>query len=327
MMRVFITGAAGFIGSHVVEELLDHGYRVRALVHYNSEARVGNLRFIDTGRAEGRLETVFGDVCDGRFLLEATADCDAILHLAALIGIPYSYVAPASYLETNVRGTLNVLEAARSRGVQRVVVTSTSEVYGTARYTPIDEAHPLQAQSPYSASKIGADKLAESYACSFDMPVVLLRPFNTFGPRQSARALIPTILTQLLDDPPRLALGNLSPKRDLVYVKDTARAFRLALETAGVEGETIHFGTGRAVSVAEVAELCMWVTGRRVEIEEEAARVRPESSEVGLLLADPAKAEGVLGWKPAVTLEAGLREVAEFIQANRDLYVARRYTI
>jgi NAD dependent epimerase/dehydratase len=326
-MRVLVTGAAGFIGSHVVEELLEHQYTVRALAHYNSESRVGNLRFVDAGSRGERLEIVFGDVCDGRFVLETAKNCEAILHLAALIGIPYSYVAPASYLETNIRGTMNVLEAARTVGVRRVVVTSTSEVYGTALYTPIDESHPLQAQSPYSASKIGADKLAESYARSFAVPVVVLRPFNTYGPRQSARALIPTILSQLKADPPALSLGNLAPKRDLVYVTDTARAFRLALERKSIEGETIHFGSGRALSVAEIAALCMKVTGQEVEIDEDPDRVRPESSEVGLLLANSDKASRLLGWSPTVSLEEGLSIVAEFISENRQQYFAGRYTI
>lgn len=326
-MRVLVTGAGGFIGSHVVEELLGHDYHVRALVHYNSESSEGSLRYLAPEARTGGLEVVFGDVRDGHFMMDVTEGCDAVLHLAALIGIPYSYVAPGSYLDTNVRGTLHVLEAARVRGLRRVVVTSTSEVYGTARYTPIDESHPLQAQSPYSASKIGADMLTDSYVRSFELPAVVLRPFNTFGPRQSARAVIPTILSQLVGDAPELRLGSLTPKRDLVFVKDTARAFRLALEAEGIDGRTIHFGTGRAVSIGELADLARQVTGRDVPVVEEEARVRPEKSEVQLLLADPSRAEELLGWAPAVTLEDGLRAVAGFIEANAEDYDLGRYAI
>lgn len=327
MKKVLVTGAGGFIGSHVVEELLDHGYAVRALVHYNSESRTGNLRFVSTDAPAKKLEIVFGDVCDGRLVQEIARGCEAILHLAALIGIPYSYVAPRSYLETNASGTMNVLEAARTLQVGRVVITSTSEVYGTALYTPIDEAHPLQAQSPYSASKIAADKLTESYIRSFGTPAVILRPFNTYGPRQSARALIPTILSQLISGRPSLSLGNLTPRRDLIFVKDTARGFRLALEQEGVEGQTIHLGTGRAVSVGEIAEMCMKVTGRRVEIETAEDRVRPENSEVGLLLANPERAAERLGWTAQTSLEDGLQRVAEFIRDNQHRYATERYTI
>ena len=326
-MRILITGSAGFIGSHVVEEFLEHGYAVKALVHYNSDSYLGNLRYLDPKRWGRQLDIVFGDVRDARLMLETARDCDAIVHLAALIGIPYSYVAPQSYLATNVNGSLNVLEAARELSLRRVVVTSTSEVYGTALYSPIDELHPLQAQSPYSASKISADKLAESYYRSFGVPAVILRPFNTYGPRQSARAIIPTILSQLLAGRPKLALGSLSPKRDLVFVKDTARAFRLALEAKDIESETIHCGTGEAVSIGQLAELCMEVTGRKVEIVEEVARVRPEKSEVGLLLANSAKAKRMLGWTPTVSLRKGLEHVAEFIESNIDHFNVDRYTV
>jgi len=326
-MRILITGSAGFIGSHVVEEFLEHGYAVKALVRYNSESYLGSLRYLDLKRWGQQLDIVFGDVRDARFMLETARGCDAIVHLAALIGIPYSYIAPHSYIATNVNGTLNVLEAARELNLRRVVVTSTSEVYGTALYSPIDELHPLQAQSPYSASKISADKLAESYFRSFGVPAVILRPFNTYGPRQSARAIIPTILSQLLAGKPKLALGSLSPKRDLVFVKDTARAFRLALEAKDIESETIHCGTGEAVSIGQLAELCMEVTGRKVEIVEEVARVRPEKSEVGLLLANSAKAKRMLGWTPTVSLRKGLEHVAEFIETNIDHFNVDRYTV
>lgn len=326
-MKVLVTGAAGFIGSHVVEELLRSGADVRALAHYNSEGRSGHLRFVERERWGARLQTVFGDVDDRRMLRDTAADCEAIVHLAALIGIPYSYTAPEAYLRTNLYGTFNVLEVARELRLRRVVVTSTSEVYGSAVYTPIDEDHPLQAQSPYSASKIAADKLAESYALSFDLPVVTLRPFNTYGPRQSARAIVPAILSQLAAGTDVLRLGSVAPQRDLVFVGDTARAFRLALETDGVEGETIHCGTGRAVSIVELAEMCIRSYGGDVEILEDPDRVRPARSEVGLLLASSAKAGRLLGWKPEISLEKGLEATRAFVEANPDLYDVARYAV
>ena len=326
-MQLLITGAAGFIGSHVVEEVVEHGHTVKALVHYNSESRIGNLRYLDLDRWRGKVNIIFGDVCDARFMLEAAKGCEGIVHMAALIGIPYSYVAPQSYLMTNVHGTLNVLEAARELAIQRIIVTSTSEVYGTALYTPIDEAHPLQAQSPYSASKIAADKLAESYGHSFGLPVVIVRPFNTYGPRQSARAVIPTILSQLIAGSPIVYLGSQAPKRDLVYVKDTARAFRLALESSQCEYRTIHFGTGRAISVAEVARMCLEVTGSQAEIVTDPARIRPEKSEVGLLLADSRRAKEVLNWTPMVQLEEGLKATAKFARDHGCHVDVQRYTI
>ncbi len=255
------------------------------------------------------------------------AGCDVVVHLAALIGIPYSYVAPASYMQTNVVGTLNVLEACRQAKVRRVIVTSTSEVYGTARYTPIDEIHPLQAQSPYAASKIGADKLAESYFRSFDLPVVTLRPFNTYGPRQSARAIIPTVLTQALAGAEKIQLGNLEPRRDLTYVEDAARAFLLAAEAPGIEGEVIHFGQGEAVSVGELAQRCLDVVGSKAAIVCTAERQRPEKSEVELLLCNPSKARRLLGWAPQVSLDAGLERTAEYLRQHLNEYRSSQYVV
>lgn len=324
--RIAVTGAGGFIGSHVVEELLAAGYEVRALVRYNSGSSVGNLAFLDAGMRAG-LEIVFGDIRDGGMMRTFLKGCDAVLHLAALIGIPYSYAAPQSYIETNVIGVLNILEAARANGTARIVVTSTSEVYGTAQRVPIDEDHPLAAQSPYSASKIGGDKLVESYFLSFGVPLVTLRPFNTYGPRQSARAVLPAILTQLLAGRQDVRLGSLTPKRDLVFVKDTARGFRLALETAGIEGQTIHLGTNSAVSVGELARLCIKVTGRVASVSEDPARVRPEHSEVDHLQADPAKAKRLLGWEPVTALEDGIRETAAFVTKHPELYDPARYAV
>jgi NAD dependent epimerase/dehydratase len=323
-MKILVTGAGGFIGSHVTELLVKGGHSVRALVHYNSRASQGHLEAL-AGTQPARLEVRLGDVSDAFLVRDLVKGCDVVLHLAALIGIPYSYAAPASYVSTNVNGTLNILESCRTAGTKRVVVTSTSEVYGTAKYAPIDEEHPLQGQSPYSASKIAADKLAESYHLSFGLPVVTLRPFNTYGPRQSARAIIPTVMTQALRGSERIELGNLAPKRDLTFVGDTARAFELAATVPGIEGETIHFGQGSAVSVREIAHLCLEAVGSKAKIAVVAERKRPAGSEVELLLCNPAKARKLLGWKPATSLEEGLRLTAAFLRANMADYTRRDY--
>jgi len=340
---VLVTGAGGFIGSHVVEILLRHGHQVRALVHYNSQGSRGHLRELGhSGHSErflsaeeqnqnsllGQLEVRLGDVTDPYLVRDLVDGCGVVLHLAALIGIPYSYHAPASYVTTNVGGTLNVLEACRHAGVQRVVVTSTSEVYGTARYAPIDEAHPLQAQSPYAASKIAADKLAESYFCSYGLPVVVLRPFNTYGPRQSARAVIPTVMVQAMGGASEIRLGNLTPQRDLTFVEDTARAFLLAADAPGIEGEVIHFGQGNAISVAELAQRCLEAAGGgRARIVSAAERQRPAKSEVELLVCNAAKAQSLLGWTPQVPLEEGLRRTADYLRAHLAQYRAGDYVI
>lgn len=325
-MKILVTGAGGFIGSHVVELLLRGGHSVRALVHYNSRGSRGHLDGVSPKMAR-RLEVTLGDVSDSFLVRDLVKGCDIVLHLAALIGIPYSYAAPASYVATNVTGTLNILEACRQAGTRRVVVTSTSEVYGTARYAPIDEAHPLQGQSPYSASKIAADKLAESYHLSFGLPVVTLRPFNTYGPRQSARAIIPTVMTQALGGAKRIELGNLSPRRDLTFVGDTARAFELAATVPGIEGETIHVGQGSAVSVGEIAELCLKAVKSRARVVAVSARMRPAGSEVELLLCNPAKAEKLLGWKPKTSLEEGLLLTADYLRGNLGEYQTKGYVV
>jgi len=325
-MKFFITGAGGFIGSHVVEALVQAGHRVRALVRYNSRNDWGHLNDVAPGLLP-RVEVVLGDVTDPWQMRALVEGCDIVLHLAALIGIPYSYQAPASYVATNVSGTLNVLEACRAARVRRVVVTSTSEVYGTARYTPIDELHPLQGQSPYSASKIAADKLAESFFCSFDLPVVTLRPFNTFGPRQSARAIIPTVLAQALSGAAEIRLGNLKPERDLTFVEDTARAFLLAAETPGLEGEVIHFGSGQAVAVGELAQRCLDAVGSQARIVSVSERQRPDKSEVGLLLCDAARARRLLNWMPQVSLDEGLRRTADYLRQHLDQYRHSQYVV
>lgn len=325
-MKMLVTGAGGFIGSHVVEKLLRSGHTVRALVRYNSRGHWGHLEDISSSLLR-RVEIVLGDITDLNLMRDLVQSCDVVLHLAALIAIPYSYRAPASYITSNVWGTLNVLEACRSARIGRVIVTSTSEVYGTAQYTPIDEDHPLQAQSPYAASKIAADKLAESYFRSFDLPVVTIRPFNTYGPRQSARAIIPTIITQALANAPEIALGNLEPKRDLTFVEDTANAFGLAAETPDIEGETIHFGCGQAISIGELATRCLSISGSSARVTSGIDRRRPERSEVGLLICNAAKAHRMLGWKAQVSLEEGLRRTAEYLRGHLEQYRPQVYNI
>lgn len=316
---VCVTGAGGFIGSHLCEALVRDGAKVRALTHYNGRGDRGMLEEIPAEIA-AEIEVVAGDIRDPHHMLRFCQGQDTVFHLAALIAIPWSYEAPQNYVMTNVVGTQNLLEAARMCGVRRMVHTSTSEVYGTARYVPIDEAHPLQGQSPYSASKIGADKLAESYFLSFQTPVVTLRPFNTYGPRQSARAVIPTIASQLLSNQPELRLGALDPVRDLLFCRDTARAFVLAGTVEGIEGETVHVGTGVGVTIGELAERMMALSGRKVPIVCEDQRMRPAGSEVMRLLCNPARAAEILGFESQVSLDQGLTEVLASVALRLDKY-------
>ena len=323
--RVFLTGAGGFIGSHLAEALVRSGARVRALVRYTSHGSCGHLERV-SAEIRDSLEIVLGDVRDARLMRTHIRDCDVVFHLAALIGIPYSYEAPQSYIDTNVCGVHNILEASREAGVKRVVHTSTSEVYGTACYTPIDEAHPLQAQSPYSASKIAADKLAESYYRSFDLPVVTVRPFNTYGPRQSARAVIPTIVSQVLSGDV-VRLGSLDPVRDLTYVSDTVRGFLCAGQAEAALGQVINLGNGKGISVGELAHTIMQVIGREVPIVQDAHRVRPEASEVRLLLAGTERARKVLGWEPQVPLTDGLQRVIQYVGENMPSYRVGSYSV
>lgn len=325
-MKMFVTGSAGFIGSHLVEALLEAGHDVKALVRYNSRGATGHLAYIPE-KLRSRLTIVSGDVRDTEFIERHIQHDDTVFHLAALIGIPYSYHAPRSYVQTNIEGTLSILEACRKKGVRRLVVTSTSEVYGTAIYSPIDENHPLQGQSPYSASKIGADKLAESYYRSFDLPVVTFRPFNTYGPRQSARAILPTIISQVLGGKNPIRLGSLTPQRDLTFVTDTVDGFIRAASVPGVEGQVFHIGQGKAVSMKELAETVFSVLGKTVEIRCDDARIRPEKSEVGLLLCQPEKAKRELGWEPRVSMAEGIARTAEFIRANLGDYALEAYSV
>lgn len=314
--RVLVTGAGGFIGSHLTERLVELGASTRALVHYNA---LGTWGWLDESPFRNDIEVVAGDICDRDSVCQAMRSVEIVFHLAALIAIPYSYLAPASYVSTNVGGTLNVLQVARDLGVERIVHTSTSEVYGAARYVPIDEAHPLQGQSPYSASKIGADKLAEAFHLSFDLPVVTARPFNTFGPRQSARAVIPTIITQCLTGK-TVRLGNLHPTRDLNYVADIVEGYLLAASVSAVVGRTINLGSGREISIGELAQLIARLIGRPMTIESDEQRVRPEKSEVERLLADNALARTLLGWVPVVTLKEGLEHTIEWMRQHLGRY-------
>lgn len=327
-----VTGAGGFIGSHLVEELLAAGWRVRALVHYNALGRESNLARARTGlnAAEAaRLEAVHGDVRDPRCVREFVRGADAVFHLAALIGIPYSYMAPQSYLDTNVQGTLNVLEACREEKTPRLLHTSTSEVYGTALSTPMDEYHPLQAQSPYSASKIAADKLVESYSLSFELPCLTVRPFNTYGPRQSLRAVIPTIIAQALAKKcPAIRLGAIDPVRDFTYARDTTRAFRMLAEAPieAVRGRVFNLGTGQGISIAALASLILEQLGIDKPVEQEEERRRPKGSEVRLLIGDNRKIRQAIGWKPQVTLENGVRMTAKWIAGQMERLKPEVYT-
>jgi NAD dependent epimerase/dehydratase len=321
--KVLVTGAGGFIGSHLTESLIGAGAEVTAMVHYNSGSQIGNLAFVEP-RARDQVRIVSGNIEDGDFMMHVMKGQEIVFHLAALIAIPYSYVAPRSYLRTNVEGTLNVLEAARHLGTARVIHTSTSEVYGTALRAPIDEGHPLQGQSPYSASKIGADKIAESYYRSFDTPVVTVRPFNTFGPRQSARAFIPTIISQALvrDE---IRLGSLTPERDMTFVTDTASGFMAAATAPAIEGMTINLGTGETRSVGWFADRLLNLLGMDKPIVNEQQRMRPELSEVRKLVSDNSLARKVMGWSPKITLDDGLLQAIAFVEANRDLFRADDY--
>lgn len=322
--RVLVTGAEGFIGSHVVEALVEEGADVRAFTWYDPNGRHG---WLDECAADvlDAVELWPGDVRDRTDVTHAVRGCDVVLHLAALISIPHSYRAPEAFVATNVTGTLNVLEACRELGVGRLVQTSTSEVYGTPDTVPIVEGHPLRAQSPYSATKIAADKLCESYAASFDLPVTVLRPFNTYGPRQSTRAVIPTILGQLLAGRTELRLGSLAPRRDFTYVTDTARAFVLAADAAVDPGTVVQLGTGVAVSVGDVVAAAGRLLGVEPIVVEDEQRVRPDASEVAVLLSDPTLAATVLDWKPEVDFAEGLAATAEWLRGRGDLTRADVY--
>lgn len=321
--RVLVTGAGGFIGSHLAERLVELGAKTRALVRYRSN---GSWGWLDTSPMKGDIEVMGGDICDRESVRGAMDDVEIVFHLAAFIAIPYSYQVPSAFVRTNVMGTLTVLQAAQEVQVMRFVHTSTSEVYGTARYVPIDERHPLQAQSPYSASKIAADKLVESFGLSFGLPVVAVRPFNTFGPRQSARAIVPTIITQCLTDT-TVRVGNLTPRRDMNYVSDTVEGFVRAAACPKAVGRTFNLGSGRETSMADLVSLIAGLAGKPMAVEVEDSRVRPAHSEVERLIADSQVAAEVLGWQPKVSLEEGLRLTVEWMREHLDAYRPSVYVL
>jgi dTDP-glucose 4,6-dehydratase len=321
--KVLVTGAGGFIGSHLTERLVELGADVSALVRYTS---TGTWGWLDRSPLKDQMNVILGDIRDQDAVLRLMDGVDIVFHLAALIGIPYSYHAPLSYVRTNIEGTVNILQSAMRCNVSRVLQTSTSEVYGSALTVPISEDHPLQGQSPYSASKIGADKIAESFYLSFNLPVVIVRPFNTFGPRQSARAVIPTIITQALRES-AISLGNVEPTRDLNYVVDTVEGFIKAAEAPNAIGQVINLGTGREDSIGKLAETILSMMGKRLPVLSENQRLRPKGSEVDRLCADNTKAKEILGWEPKYTLEDGLRHTIEWLTENHEQYRSDIYVI
>jgi NAD dependent epimerase/dehydratase len=323
--KVLVTGAGGFIASHLVERLVQAGAQVRVFVRYNSRNDPGMLRLISPD-AFSALEIVQGDLRDAEAMHRAAKNVDTVFHLGALIAIPYSYVNPREVLDVNIMGTLNVLMASRDANVRRVVHTSTSEVYGTAQYVPIDETHPLQGQSPYSASKIAADKIAESFYRSFDLPLVILRPFNTYGPRQSARAVIPTIITQALTRD-EVKLGSLDPMRDFTFVTDTVNGFIRVAEAENVLGEEINLGNDNTIRIGDLAGKIFEIVGKTPKVITDAQRIRPGKSEVMKLWASNQKAKKMIGWEPRLSLDEGLRLTVEWIAAHLDLYQPDQYTV
>lgn len=325
-MKVLVTGADGFIGSHLVECLLEQGYEVKAFTYYNSFNTWGWLDSFPKEKLD-QIEIFSGDIRDPNGVYEAMKGVEQVFHLAALIAIPFSYHSPDSYVDTNIKGTLNILQAARKLDTSRVLVTSTSEVYGTAQYVPIDEKHPFQGQSPYSATKIGADRLAESFYRSFNMPISIVRPFNTYGPRQSARAVIPTIITQLLAGKEEIKLGSLTPTRDFNYVKDTASGFIEISKSAKTIGEEINIATQQEISIGDLANEIINQINPDAKIICEEERLRPEKSEVNRLLGSNAKIKELTNWTPSYTFKQGIQETIQWIKKNMDAYKIDIYNI
>jgi NAD dependent epimerase/dehydratase len=322
-MRVLVTGAGGFIGSHLTERLVQVGAHPVAFLRYNSS---GSRGWLEQSNHVKDIEFILGDIRDVDTVRQAVQKAEIVFHLAALIGIPYSYHAPVSYVQTNVEGSVNVLKAALDTGVKLFIHTSTSEVYGTAKYVPIDENHPLQGQSPYSASKIGGDKLAEAFHLAFNLPLITIRPFNTYGPRQSARAIIPTIITQALTQP-SIRLGSLDPLRDLTYVEDTVEAFVQAAQHKEAIGEVINIGSGNETSVDSLVKTILEITGKKIPVEYDEQRVRPQASEVMRLCADVRKAQQLLGWQSKTDLKEGLAKTIDWLQKNLERYRPDDYAI
>lgn len=316
--RVLVTGAGGFIGSHLVEALVARGAKVRCLVRYNSRGSLGWLD--DVARdVYGAIEVVLGDLRDSDVVFSAVRDQSVVFHLGAIISIPFSYVSPSEVTAVNIGGTLNVLNACRAAGIERLVHTSTSEVYGTAKFVPISEDHPVQGQSPYSASKIGADKLADSYHLSFGLPVTTVRPFNTYGPRQSARAVIPTIMVQMLTKS-SVSLGSLTPTRDFTFVADTVAGMIMAAESADAVGRTVNLGCGQEISIGKLVDTISSIAGKTIEVSVQDQRVRPKNSEVNRLLSDNRLARSLIGWQPAISLDDGLQRTFDWLRGHLDQY-------
>jgi len=323
MKKVLVTGAGGFIGSHLTELLVKEGYEVKAFVRYNSR---NNWGWLETSSVKENIEVITGDIRDYDSVSSALKDCDTVFHLAALIGIPYSYVSPIAYTKTNTEGTYNILQASREQDMENILITSTSETYGTAQYVPIDENHPLVGQSPYSASKIGADQLALSFYRSFDSPVKIVRPFNTYGPRQSARAIIPTVLSQLLSGRKELHLGNLTPTRDLTFVKDTAKGF-FEIAKSNLYGEVTNIGMSDEISIKNLVDMMIDVTGVEAEIVTEAQRVRPGKSEVERLFCNNEKILKHTNWTPDYNLRRGIEETSDWLRKNLNIYKPELYNV
>jgi len=324
MDKILVTGAGGFIGSHLAELLVQEGARVKALVHYNSKNQWG---WIEESEYRAQIEVVLGDIRDYDSVYNAIKGCEFVYHLAALIGIPYSYVSPLAYIKTNIQGTYNVLEASRQLGIENVLITSTSETYGTAQYVPIDEKHPAVGQSPYSASKIAADQLCVSYYRSFGLPVKIVRPFNTYGPRQSARAIIPTVISQALSGCKTIKVGNVHPTRDLTFVRDTVNGFFKIAKSPSTVGEAINIGMGTEISVGDLIRKLLEILGKDVQIVQADQRIRPENSEVERLVCDNTKLREQTGWVPNYTLEKGLTETIEWISSHLHLYKPTLYNV
>jgi NAD dependent epimerase/dehydratase len=322
--KIIVTGAAGFIGSHLTEKLVELGYQVIAYDRYNSN---NNWGWLENSKIRDEIEVVLGDIRDYDSVSRAMEGCHAVFHLAALIGIPYSYISPMAYIKTNIEGTYNVLEASRNLGLEQVLVTSTSETYGTAQYVPIDEKHPLVGQSPYSASKIGADQMAISYYRSFDLPVKIVRPFNVYGPRQSSRAIIPTVISQILGGVRELKLGNLSPTRDLTFVKDTAQGFIEIFRANKMYGEFTNIGMKQEISVGDLSRKIAHVMGVDLKIVQDGQRLRPGKSEVDQLLCSNDKLIANTNWKPKYSLNDGLLETINWMKDNKHYYKHDSYAV
>ena len=322
--KVLVTGAAGFIGSHLTELLVEQGYSVKAFVHYNSRNHWG---WLEDSKYKNDIEVISGDIRDYDSVYNSMQDCDTVFHLAALIGIPYSYISPLAYIKTNIEGTYNVLQSAKELSLENVLITSTSETYGTAQYVPIDEKHPMVGQSPYSATKIGADHLALSFYKSFNLPVKIVRPFNTYGPRQSARAIIPTIITQILSGKRKIKLGNLYPTRDLTFVKDTANAFLEIAKSDKLYGEITNIGMNEEISIGNLATLIIELLDEKAEIIIDQIRIRPDKSEVERLYCDNSKLIKNTNWRQKYSLETGLKETIKWIKNNLNIYKAEIYNV